>query len=44
MLASKNPVRGTSAAASVEIDVDQTYFVPPDQRELGIVLTSVGFR
>src|SRR5205814_8171674 len=39
-LASKDPVRG----ASVELEVDRTYFVPPDQRELGVVLTAVGFR
>jgi hypothetical protein len=39
-LKSKAPVRGSS----VEIEVDRTFFVPPDQRELGIVLTAVGFR
>jgi hypothetical protein len=39
-LKSNTPVRGSS----VEIEVDRTFFVPPDQRELGIVLTAVGFR
>jgi len=39
-LKSQDPVRGSS----VQIEVDRTYFVPPDKRELGIVLTAVGFR
>jgi hypothetical protein len=37
------PVRPAGAAAMVEIAVDQTFFAPPDSRELGIVLTGVGF-
>jgi hypothetical protein len=27
----------------VEIAIDQTFFAPPDSRELGIVLAGVGF-
>jgi hypothetical protein len=27
----------------VEIAVDQTFFAPPDSRELGMVLAGVGF-
>jgi hypothetical protein len=37
------PVRPAGAAAMVEIAIDQTFFAPPDSRELGIVLTGVGF-
>jgi hypothetical protein len=37
------PVRAAGAAAMVEIAVDQTFFAPGDSRELGIVLTGVGF-
>jgi len=31
-------------SAAVEIEIDRTFSVPGDQRELGIVLTAVGFR
>jgi hypothetical protein len=37
------PVRATGAVAMVEIAIDETFFAPPDSRELGIVLTGVGF-
>jgi hypothetical protein len=37
------PVRAAGATAMVEIAVDQTFFAPGDSRELGIVLTGVGF-
>jgi len=37
------PVRAAGAVAIAGIAVDQTFFAPPDSRELGIVLTAVGF-
>jgi hypothetical protein len=37
------PVRAAGAVAMVEIAIDQTFFAPPDSRELGMVLTGVGF-
>jgi hypothetical protein len=37
------PVRPAGAEASVEIRIDQTFSAPGDARELGIVLTAVGF-
>jgi hypothetical protein len=37
------PVRAEGGAAAVEIAVDRTFSAPGDERELGIVLTSVGF-
>ena len=37
------PVRPAAAVAMVEISIDQTFLAPPDTRELGIVLTAVGF-
>ncbi len=37
------PVRAAGAVAIAEIAIDQTFFAPPDSRELGIVLTGVGF-
>jgi hypothetical protein len=37
------PVRAAGAVAMVEISIEQTFFAPPDSRELGIVLTGVGF-
>ena len=37
------PVRAAGAVAMVEITIDETFFAPPDSRELGIVLTGVGF-
>jgi hypothetical protein len=38
-----SPVRAAGAVAMVEIAIDETFFAPPDSRELGIVLTGVGF-
>jgi len=32
------------ASATIEIRVDKTFRVPPDERDLGIVLLGVGFR
>jgi hypothetical protein len=37
------PVQAAGATATVEIDVDHTFFAPGDARALGIVLTAVGF-
>jgi 4-amino-4-deoxy-L-arabinose transferase-like glycosyltransferase len=37
------PVRAAGAVAMVEIAIDQTFSAPGDSRELGIVLTGVGF-
>jgi hypothetical protein len=37
------PVRAAGAVAMAEIAIDQTFFAPGDSRELGIVLTGVGF-
>jgi len=37
------PVLAAGAVAIAEIAVDQTFFAPPDSRELGMVLTGVGF-
>ena len=37
------PVRAAGAVATVEIVIDETFFAPGDTRELGIVLTAVGF-
>jgi hypothetical protein len=37
------PVRAAGAVATVEIVIDETFFAPGDTRELGIVLTGVGF-
>ncbi|MGA3236215.1 MAG: hypothetical protein ABSG03_07930 [Bryobacteraceae bacterium] len=36
-------VQAAGATATVEIDVDRTFFAPGDARALGIVLTEVGF-
>lgn len=43
-LLSQMPLAPTSASATVEIRVDQTFTAPPDIRELGVVLIGVGFR
>jgi Dolichyl-phosphate-mannose-protein mannosyltransferase len=37
------PLRPVSSTANVEIQVDRTFSAPPDTRELGIVLSAVGF-
>jgi hypothetical protein len=37
------PVQAAGATATVEIDVDHTFFAPGDARALGIVVTAVGF-
>jgi hypothetical protein len=37
------PVRAAGAVATVEIAIDQTFLAPGDSRELGIVLTAIGF-
>jgi len=37
------PARPTGAYATVEIEVDRTFTAPPDRRDLGIVITAVGF-
>jgi hypothetical protein len=38
------PVQPASATAVVGIELDETFTAPPDTRELGIVLSGVGFR
>ena len=38
------PVRPAGSTTEVEIRVDRTFTAPPDTRELGIVLSAVGFR
>jgi hypothetical protein len=38
------PIRPAGNTAEVEIRVDRTFSAPPDTRELGIVLSAVGFR
>jgi hypothetical protein len=43
-LLSQMPLAPTSATATVEISVDQTFTAPPDIRELGVLLIGVGFR
>ena len=37
------PLQPSGATADVEIQVDRTFSPPPDTRELGIVLSAVGF-
>jgi len=36
-------VQAAGATATAEIDVDHTFLAPGDARDLGIVLTAVGF-
>jgi hypothetical protein len=38
------PLKPKTRTATVEIQVDRTFSAPPDRRELGIVLSAVGFR
>ena len=38
------PVQPASAVAVVTIELDATFTAPPDTRDLGIVLSGVGFR
>jgi hypothetical protein len=38
-----SPVRAQGSTADVEIQVDRTFTAPPDTRQLGIVLTGLGF-
>lgn len=38
------PVKGNGETATVAIEVDRLLKVPGDQRELGMILTAVGFR
>ncbi len=38
------PYQPAAPTVTVSIRVDQTHTAPPDQRELGVVLTGVGFR
>jgi len=39
-----SPIAPTGPTATIEIRVDKTFRVPPDERDLGIVLLGVGFR
>jgi len=38
------PFQSDAASITVTLSVDRTFSVPPDQRELGVVVTGVGFR
>jgi Dolichyl-phosphate-mannose-protein mannosyltransferase len=38
------PIQPNGATAMIEIRVDKTFRVPPDERDLGIVLLGVGFK
>ncbi|HTX34836.1 MAG TPA: hypothetical protein VME43_07440 [Bryobacteraceae bacterium] len=38
------PLQAAGASAAIQIEVDRAFSVPGDRRELGIVLTGVGFR
>jgi hypothetical protein len=38
------PFSTDAASVTVTLTVDQTYFAPPDQRKLGIVVRGIGFR
>jgi len=38
------PLQPAGASATVQIEIDRAFSVPGDRRELGIVLTGVGFR
>jgi hypothetical protein len=42
-LSTSAAVRPAGATATVEIRIDKTFTAPPDTRELGVVLTGVGF-
>jgi len=42
-LLSEQPVSGTGESVTVEILVDRTFSPPGDQRQLGLVLSAVGF-
>ena len=42
-LATAAPVHPQGATATVEIRIDKTFTVPPDTRELGMVLAGAGF-
>jgi len=37
------PVRPSGATATVEIQIDRTFTAPPDTRDLGMIVTGVGF-
>jgi len=39
-----SPVQPAGASATIEIELDRSFSVPGDRRDLGIVLTGVGFR
>jgi len=39
-----SPIQPAGATAMVEIRVDNTFRVPPDERDLGMVLLAVGFK
>jgi hypothetical protein len=38
------PFQSSAASVTVTLSVDHTFSVPPDQRQLGVVVTGVGFR
>jgi len=39
-----SPLRAEGAAATIGIEIDRTFTDPPDQRQLGVVLSGVGFK
>jgi hypothetical protein len=43
-LTSPAPIEPTGPTAMIEIRVDRTFRVPPDVRDLGMVLLGVGFQ
>ena len=42
-LETAQPLKGVGESAAVQVDVDRTFSVPGDQRDLGVVLIGVGF-
>jgi len=43
-LATSSPLQPSGPTATVEIRIDKTFTAPPDTRELGMILTGIGFR
>ena len=43
-LETSGPVRPAGTEAVVQLQIDRTFTAPPDTRDLGIVVTAIGFR
>jgi hypothetical protein len=43
-LTSSEPIQASGEVATVTLTIDKTFSVPGDQRELGVILTGIGFR